>query len=51
MVVEIVDVQGKISAFLPLLDDLISEGLVTIENVNVVAYRSNTEKYAKRRSK
>lgn len=51
MVVEIVDVEEKITEFLPLLDDLITEGLVTVENVRVIAYRSNAEKYGQRRSK
>ncbi len=41
MVVEIVDVPEKIESFLPLLEDLIEEGLVTIETVRVIAYRHN----------
>jgi PII-like signaling protein len=39
MVVEIVDAPERISQFLPLLDGLISEGLVTLEKVQVVLYR------------
>ena len=41
MVVEIVDQPDRIAAFLPLLDGLISEGLVTLERVRVFAYRHN----------
>ncbi len=41
MVVEIVDVPEKIESFLPLLEDLIEEGLVTLETVRVIAYRHN----------
>lgn len=39
VVVEIVDTAEKIEAFLPELDGLIDEGLITIENVRVVFYR------------
>ncbi len=38
MVVEIVDAAEKIDAFLPVLDQLIGSGLVTIERVQVVRY-------------
>jgi PII-like signaling protein len=44
MVVEIVDVPGKIAAFLPELDKLMDEGLVTLERVRVITYRHSTEK-------
>jgi uncharacterized protein len=41
----IVDAKERIDAFLPHLDDLVSEGLVIIEDVNVVKYvgRSGAE--------
>lgn len=39
MVIEIVDKPERIDAFLPELDTLITEGLVTIEKVKVLAYR------------
>lgn len=41
VVVEIVDTLEKLEAFLPDLDQLISEGLVTIEPVRVITYRHN----------
>jgi PII-like signaling protein len=41
MVVEIVDAPEKIAAFLPDLDALIEEGLVTLEKVRVILYRHN----------
>jgi hypothetical protein len=41
MVVEIVDTPEKIAAFLPDLDGLIQEGLVTLEKVRVIIYRHN----------
>jgi len=41
MVIEIVDEEEKINAFLPDLDDMIGEGLVTMEKVEVIVYRHN----------
>jgi len=40
MIVEIVDSLEKIEAFLPLLDRMIRDGLVTLERVRVIHYRS-----------
>ncbi len=42
VVVEIVDSQDKIEAFLPELDQMIGEGLVTLEKVRVIVYRHNS---------
>ncbi len=39
VVVEIVDRPDRIEAFLPVLDELVEEGLITVEPVHVVAYR------------
>ncbi|MCH7908675.1 MAG: DUF190 domain-containing protein [Candidatus Hydrogenedentes bacterium] len=39
IVIEIVDEREKIEKFLPLLDEMVTEGLVTLENVDVVQYR------------
>jgi uncharacterized protein len=41
MIVEIVDSLEKIEAFLPILDTMVPEGLVTLEQVRVIHYRSN----------
>jgi uncharacterized protein len=38
MVVEIVDSEEKIRAFLPVLDEMIGSGLVTLEKVQVLQY-------------
>ena len=38
MVVEIVDTEEKINAFLPILDTMIGSGLVTLEKVQVLRY-------------
>ena len=40
MVVEIVDRPDRIEAFLPILDGMITEGLITLEKVRVLAYRA-----------
>jgi len=39
LVIEIVDSEEKINAFLPLLDEMITGGLVTMEKVKVIEYR------------
>ncbi len=44
VVVEIVDRKDRIDAFIPYLDGLIEEGLVTMEQVKVIAYRHNGSK-------
>ncbi|HYG81474.1 MAG TPA: DUF190 domain-containing protein [Pyrinomonadaceae bacterium] len=40
MVVEIVDTLEKIEHFLPVPDEMISDGLVTLEKVRVIQYRA-----------
>jgi PII-like signaling protein len=41
VVVEIVDEAERIDAILPLLDEMVEEGMVTVERVHVVSYRSS----------
>lgn len=43
VIVEIVDSQEKIASFLPLIDEMVHEGLVTIEKVHVLLYRHTTD--------
>ena len=43
VVVEIVDKDERIDAFLPDLDEMIGEGLVTLEKVRVITYRHNSQ--------
>jgi len=40
LVIEIIDSEEKINSFLPALDEMIGGGLVTLEKVKVVHYRS-----------
>ena len=42
LVIEIVDGEEKINAFLPLLDEMIGGGLVTLEKVKVLHYRGES---------
>lgn len=44
LVIEIVDNPERIEAFLPDLDELIQNGLVTLEKLRVIAYRRNADK-------
>jgi PII-like signaling protein len=39
VIIEIVDSSDKIEALLPLIDEMVQEGLVTLEKVNVIQYR------------
>ncbi len=44
IVVEIVDKVDKINAFLPLLDSMVRGGLVSLEEVRILRYGSDTAK-------
>lgn len=41
VIVEIVEAEEKIEAFLPELDELMGEGLVTLEKARIITYRHN----------
>jgi PII-like signaling protein len=42
IVVEIADTPERIAAFLPELDGMVREGMVTVEDVHIVAYRAES---------
>lgn len=44
VVIEIVDSEDKIRAFLPALDGLLGGGIVTMEKVQVIDYRGSEPK-------
>jgi uncharacterized protein len=44
MIIEIVDSASKIDLLLPHLDEMVKEGLVTLEDVRVIKYRANESK-------
>jgi len=39
IVIEIVDSEAKINGFIPELDKMVKEGLITLEKANVIVYR------------
>ncbi|HKQ60423.1 MAG TPA: DUF190 domain-containing protein [Candidatus Polarisedimenticolaceae bacterium] len=39
IVIEIADREEAIAAFLPVLDEMVTEGLITLERVHIVRYR------------
>ena len=43
LVIELVDSEGKINLFLPVLDTMIGGGLVTLEKVKVIQYRGEAK--------
>lgn len=44
VLIEIVDKEDRIAAFLPTLDQMLGDGLVTLEKVRVIHYRGGTAK-------
>jgi PII-like signaling protein len=42
MLVEIIDEEAKIQAFLPTVEQMVTAGVATLERVTVVIYRGNT---------
>ena len=44
IVVEIVDAEHQIESFLPVLDEMMPSGLVTLEKVRVIRYGDSTRK-------
>lgn len=43
VVVEIADTRGKIEEFLPLVDEAVTEGLATLEKVEIRFYRGSSQ--------
>jgi PII-like signaling protein len=43
VVIEIVDSAERIEAILPALDEMVGEGMVTVERVEVIAYRGRAD--------
>lgn len=44
LVIEIVDAEEKINEFLPVLNQMMKGGLITLENVRVIEYRANQDR-------
>lgn len=43
VVIEIVDLEDRIKRVLPMLDEMVGEGMITIEDVHIIAYRGSAE--------
>jgi PII-like signaling protein len=43
VVIELVDLADRIEAIMPALDEMIDEGMITLEKVQVIAYRAEKE--------
>ena len=43
LVIEIIDAEEKINSFLPILDEMMQGGLVTLEKVRVLKYRAGAQ--------
>jgi len=42
VLIEIADTAERVDRMLPLLDEMVTEGLVTLEDVDIIAYRSSS---------
>jgi len=43
IIIEIVDTEEKLNILIPFLDEVVTEGLITLEKVRVIKYRHNVE--------
>ncbi|HTQ40482.1 MAG TPA: DUF190 domain-containing protein [Pirellulales bacterium] len=43
LIIEIVDGKDKIDELMPFVDEMVQEGLVTLERVQVIKYRANSD--------
>jgi len=50
IVVEIVDRKDRIESFLPILDGMVAEGMITLEKAHVIAYRHGPPRSGSRES-
>ena len=44
VLIEIVDGEEKIRAFIPILDEYVNEGLVTLESIEIIRYKTGSPK-------
>lgn len=43
IIIELVDTEEKLNTLIPFLDEVVTEGLITLEKVRVIKYRHNAE--------
>ncbi|HVV73847.1 MAG TPA: DUF190 domain-containing protein [Verrucomicrobiae bacterium] len=51
LIIEIIDTEEKLNAFLPVLEEMVKGGLVTLEKVRVIDYRADPAAGTERRGK
>lgn len=44
ILIEVVDTEEKIRAFIPVLDGMVHEGLITLETVEIIRYKTGSPK-------
>jgi PII-like signaling protein len=44
VLIEVIDREDRIRGALPIVDEMVTEGLVTLEDVDVLFYRANEKK-------
>lgn len=44
ILIEIVDTEERIRAFIPVLDELVHEGMITLETVEIIRYKAGVAK-------
>lgn len=47
VVIEVVDTEDRVRSLVPLLDEMMSEGLVTLETVEIIRYSGNGKERAR----
>ncbi|MGE4385022.1 MAG: DUF190 domain-containing protein [Endomicrobiaceae bacterium] len=47
VIVEIVDIEERLNTIIPFLDEVVKEGLITLERVRVIRYRHNSGETSK----
>jgi PII-like signaling protein len=45
IVIEIVDSHDKVAEFLPVVESMVQEGLITLETVKIIQYRASADKH------
>lgn len=44
VLIEIVDTEAKVRAFIPVLDELVADGMITMESVEVIRYNAGEKR-------
>ena len=50
ILLSVVDTEEKLRAFLPILDDMVQQGLVVLSNVDIIKYTHNYQEEERRKA-